>query len=131
MSPERPALAAAPGAARSASGPNAGNPAHLVDGRASVPAEPQYRWAEMRKLPAPTAGEFPRRSPARSPGLLAISARPPAWVRHAALGRVVRNLAGPADGPGPARWIERRSRMRAVSARWHCPELAALHGERG
>ena len=43
----------------------------------------------------------------------------------------MRNLAGPADGPGPARWIERRSRMRAVSARWHCPELAALHGERG
>ena len=43
----------------------------------------------------------------------------------------MRNLAGPADWPGPARWIERRSRMRAVSARWHCPELAALHGERG
>src|SRR5215472_15227197 len=85
----------------------------------------------MRKLPAPMAGEFPRRSPARSPGSLAISARPPAWDRRAALGRAVRNLAGPAHAPGPARWIERRSRMRAVSARWHRRELAALHGERG
>src|SRR5215472_6446341 len=85
----------------------------------------------MRKLPAPTAGEFPRRSPARSPGSLAISARPPAWGRRAAPGRAVRNLAGRADGSGPARWTERRSRMRAVLARWHRRELAALYAERG
>src|SRR5215470_15926349 len=65
----------------------------------------------MLRLPAPTAGEFPRRSPARSTGSLTIFAWPPAWVRRAALARAVRNLAG--------------------SARWHCRELAALHAGRG
>src|SRR5215467_4458529 len=64
----------------------------------------------MLRLPAPTAGEIPRRSPARSTGSLAIFAWPPALVRRAALARAVRNLAG--------------------SARWHCRELAASHAGR-
>jgi|SRR6516164_405946 len=85
----------------------------------------------MLRLRAPTAGDFPRRSPGRSTGSLTIVARPPASIRRAALVRAVRSLAGPADGSRRARWTERRSRMQAVSARWHHRELAASHAEPG